>query len=208
MTPAERDERESLLRQIGDAYVKAPLRYATANVLVHSEQVPETHILTRGDFKQPGAKVQPGFLSALGGGDISEPSEGPFVPQRRKALALWMTSKGQSLLARVMVNRIWQGHFGRGIVGTPNDFGHQGDAPVNPELLDYLAGQFIDNKWSIKAMHRAIMLSSAYRLSSQPDAANAKIDSDNQYLWKMNRQRLEAEELRDSVLSPPRECLI
>src|SRR5207302_3373464 len=93
-TPAEKDERESLLRQIGEAYVKAPLRYATANVLVHTEQVPDTHILVRGDFKQKGPKVEPGFLSALGGGTVSEPAERPFVPQRRKALALWMTSQG------------------------------------------------------------------------------------------------------------------
>jgi mono/diheme cytochrome c family protein len=201
LTPAEKDERESLLRQIGDAYVKAPMRYATANVLVHTEQVPDTHILVRGDFKQKGPKVEPGFLSALGGGSVEEPAERPFVPQRRKALALWMTSKGQALLARVMVNRIWQEHFGRGIVATANDFGRQGDAPSHPELLDWLAGQFIERGWSMKAMHRVIMLSSAYRLSSAPDAGNAKIDSENQYFWKMNRRRLEAEALRDSVLA-------
>jgi cytochrome c553 len=200
-TPAERDERETLLRQIGDAYVKAPPRYATANVLVHSEQVPDTHILARGDFRQKGPKVEPGFLSALGGGTVSEPAGAPFVPQRRKALALWMTSQGKALLARVMVNRIWQGHFGRGLVGTPNDFGRQGDRPTHPELLDWLAARFIDGGWSVKAMHRLIMQSSAYRLSSAPDKANAAIDADNHYLWRMNRRRLEAEALRDAVLS-------
>ena len=94
--PVEKDQRETLLRQIGEAYVKAPIRYATANVLVHTEQVPDTHILVRGDFKQKGPKVEPGFLSALGGGTVSEPAERPFVPQRRKALALWMTSNGQA----------------------------------------------------------------------------------------------------------------
>src|SRR5207247_2357440 len=94
--PAEKDERASMLRQLGDAYVKAPLRYPTANVLVHSEIVPDTHILVRGDFKQKGPKAEPGFLSALGGGAVSEPVEHPFVPQRRKALAQWMTSNGQS----------------------------------------------------------------------------------------------------------------
>ena len=201
LTPAQKDERERLLRQIGDAYVKAPMRYATANVLVHTEQIPDTHILVRGDFKQKGPKVEPGFLSALGGGSIVETAERPFVPQRRKALALWMTSKGQALLARVMVNRIWQEHFGRGIVATANDFGRQGEAPTHPELLDWLAGQFIERGWSIKALHRLIMLSSAYRLSSIPDTGNTKIDSENQYFWKMNRRRLEAEALRDAVLA-------
>jgi len=201
LTPAEKDERETLLRQIGEAYVRAPQRYGTANVLVHSDRIPDTHILVRGEFKQKGPKVEPGFLSALGGGTVSEPSDVQFVPQRRKAMALWMTSKAQPLLARVMVNRIWQGHFGRGIVSTSNDLGRQGELPTHPELLDWLAGQFIDGKWSVKRMHKLIMLSSAYQLSSQPDAANAKIDSDNQYLWKMNRRRLEAEAVRDNVLA-------
>jgi hypothetical protein len=199
--PVDKDQRETLLRQIGEAYAKAPTRYATANVLVHAEQVPDTHILVRGDFKQKGPKVEPGFLSALGGGTVTEPAERPFVPQRRKALALWMTSQGQPLLARVMVNRIWQGHFGRGIVATANDFGRQGERPSHPELLDWLAAQFIERGWSVKAMHRMIMLSSAYRLSSAPDAANARIDAENQYFWKMNRRRLEAEALRDAVLA-------
>ncbi len=199
--PVDKDQRETLLRQIGEAYAKAPTRYATANVLVHTEQVPDTHILVRGDFKQKGPKVEPGFLSALGGGTVTEPAERPFVPQRRKALALWMTSQGQPLLARVMVNRIWQGHFGRGIVATANDFGRQGERPSHPELLDWLAAQFIERGWSVKAMHRMMMLSSAYRLSSAPDAANARIDAENQYFWKMNRRRLEAEALRDAVLA-------
>jgi hypothetical protein len=199
-TSAEKDERESLLRQIGEAYAKAPQRYATANVLAHAEQVPDSYILTRGDFKQHGPKVEPGFLAALGGGSVSEPA-GPIVPQRRKALALWMTSNAQPLLARVMVNRIWQGHFGRGIVGTPNDFGRQVEAPTHPELLDWLAGQFIQSGWDVKAMHRLIMLSNVYRMPSLADEANVKIDPENRYYWKMNRQRLEAEELRDAVLA-------
>ncbi len=199
-TSAEKDERESLLRQIGDAYAKAPERYGTANVLAHSEQVPPTYILTRGDFHQKGAQVEPGFLSAIGGGPVAEPAA-LFVPQRRKALALWMTSDAKALLARVMVNRIWQGHFGRGIVTTPNDFGRQGDPPTHPELLDWLAGRFIESGWDVKALHRLIMLSSVYRGSSLSDPANLKIDPENRYYWRMNRQRLEAEELRDAVLA-------
>ncbi len=201
-TPAEKDERESLLRQIGDAYVKAPVPYGRATVLGHSEQVPDSHILLRGDFKQKGEKVEPGFPAAiLGRGRIDEPSNGPFVPQRRKALAQWITAGDHPLLARVMVNRIWQGHFGRGLVATSNDFGRQGDAPTHPELLDWLATEFVRAGWSVKAMHRTVMLSNAYRMSSAPDAANSKIDADNRFLWRMNRQRLEAEALRDAVLA-------
>ncbi|MSV30401.1 MAG: DUF1553 domain-containing protein [Bryobacterales bacterium] len=201
-TPSEKDERESLLRQIGDAYVKAPVPYGRASVLGHAEQVPDSHILLRGDFKQKGEKVGPGFPAAIfDRGRVDEPSSGLFVPQRRKALAEWMAADDHPLLARVMVNRIWQGHFGRGIVATSNDFGRQGDAPTHPELLDWLATEFVRGGWSVKAMQRTLMLSNTYRMSSGPDAANSKIDADNRYFWRMNRRRLEAEALRDAVLA-------
>ncbi|MGH9661291.1 MAG: DUF1549 and DUF1553 domain-containing protein, partial [Bryobacteraceae bacterium] len=201
-SPSERDERESLLRQIGEAYTKAPVRYGTANVLAHSEIVPDTHILVRGDFRQKGEKVAPGFPAALDDGmRIDEPAERPFVPQRRKALAGWITAKDNPLLARVMVNRIWQGHFGRGLVPTPNDFGRQGDAPSHPELLDWLAVEFAESGWSVKSMHRLMLLTAAYRRSSRPDASSARIDAENRTLWRMNRRRLDAEALRDSVLA-------
>ena len=100
-----------------------------------------------------------------------------------------------------MVNRIWQGHFGRGIVSTPNNFGRQGEPPTHPELLDWLATEFVSRGWSIKKIHRLILLSSAYQMSSEFSEANAKIDPENLYLWRMNRRRLEAETLRDSVLA-------
>ena len=117
-----------------------PSAIRTANVLAHEEIVPDTHILVKGDFKNKGEKVEPGFLSALNPGPpIDEPKGVLFVPQRRKALALWLTSPDNPLLGRVMVNRIWQGHFGEGIVRTPNDFGRQGEPPTHPELLDWLA---------------------------------------------------------------------
>jgi hypothetical protein len=123
------------------------------------------------------------------------------VPQRRKAFALWLTQPDHPLTARVMVNRLWQGHFVRGIVGTPNDFGRQGEAPTHPELLDWLAVEFVKQGWSLKAMHRMMMLSNTYQMSSHFDPANAKIDGDNRYLWRMNRRRLEAEMLRDAVVA-------
>lgn len=201
LTSAEKDERETDLRRLGEAYLKAPARIQTATILAHTETVPDTHILGRGEFTNKGEKVKPGTLSALPGApEIREPDSGPFVPRRRKALAEWLASPENPLPARVMVNRIWQGHFGRGLVNTPNDFGRQGDAPSHPELLSFLAADFIDNGWSIKALHRKIMTSAAYMRGSGPDADNSRIDAANTYLWRMNRRRLEAEEIRDAVL--------
>jgi hypothetical protein len=196
-----KDEKETLLRQLGEAYYKAPVMYPKANVLAHSDSVPDSYILVRGEFKQRGEKVTPGVIAALDTGvRIDEPASGPFVPQRRKALAQWLTAPDQPLLARVMVNRIWQGHFGRGLVATSNDFGRQGDPPSHPELLDWLAVEFASRGYSVKEMHRLMLLSSTYQMSSAPNPGNAAIDGDNRFLWRMNRRRLQAEELRDSVL--------
>jgi len=194
-TPAERDEHESLLRQIGAAYLRAPKRPDTANVLVHMDKVHDTHVLTRGEWKQKGDLVQPGYPSFF--------DQGPPVRdrERRKALAEWVASPDNPLFARVMVNRIWQGHFGSGIVATPNDFGRQGEAPTHPELLDWLAVEFASRGYSIKAMHRLLMGSETYKLSSAASEANSKIDAGNRYLWRMNRRRLEAEAVRDAVLA-------
>ena len=201
-TPEERQQRRELIEKIGYAYLKAPTRYPTATVLGHAEIVPETHILERGDHKKKGALVTPGLPGFLvDKPDIQEPADHPLVPQRRRALALWLADPGNPLTARVIVNRIWQGHFVRGIVGTPNDFGRQGDRPTHPELLDWLAVEFVEKGWSIKAMHRLIMLSNTYQMSSAWNEANAKLDGDNRFLWRMNRRRLEAEMVRDSVLS-------
>jgi cytochrome c553 len=193
--PNRKDEYETLLRQIGLAYLRAPRRPETANVLIHTDRIPETHILTRGEWQQKGEKVEPGYPSFF---DLGPPVK---ERERRRALAEWMTSADHPLFARVMVNRIWQGHFGQGIVGTPNDFGRQGDQPTHPELLDWLAVEFTAGGYKIKALHKQIMMSTTYRMSSAPDAANAKIDADNRTLWRMNRRRLEAEAVRDAVLA-------
>jgi hypothetical protein len=201
--PAPADpQRAALLQQLGEAYLRAPEHYPTANVLGHEEVVPDTHILIRGDFKNKGEKVEPGYLSALPAGPaIVEPNGILFVPQRRKALALWLTSPENPLLARVMVNRIWQGHFGEGIVRTPNDFGRQGEWPTHPELLDWLAVEFADRGWSIKQMHRLIMLASVYRASSVADEKALSADPENHLLSRMPRRRLDSDSLRDSILS-------
>src|SRR5207253_3863155 len=113
----------------------------------------------------------------------------------RLELARWLTRPEHPLTARVMVNRIWQHHFGAGIVRTPNNFGELGDRPTHPELLDYLADQFIRAGWSIKAMHRQIMLSASYQQSSMPDADAASHDPGNHWWGRMNRRRLDAEGL-------------
>lgn len=201
-TAAEKDEYESLLRQIGIATLKAPKEVETAQVLAHTDRVHDTHVLVRGEWKQKGDKVLPGFPAFLNKGpEIVEPASDRFIPQRRKALAEWLTSPEHPLFARVMANRIWQGHFGVGIVATPNDFGRQGEAPTHPEVLDWLAVEFAESGYRMKALHRTIMLSNAYQMSSLPDQANAKIDPQNTYLWRMNRQRLEGEAVRDAVLA-------
>src|SRR5437899_1917858 len=177
----------------------------TATVLGHLdlELIPETHVLNRGDFGKNKTKVAPGVPAILNDG--SEPEDMPLEPggaRYRKRLALWLTKPDHPLTARVMVNRIWQGHFGRGIVASENDFGRQGQPPAHPELLDWLATEFVRQDWSIKAMHRLIMLSNTYQMTSRfVDSANSRIDPDNAYVWRMNRYRLEGEAIWDSMHS-------
>ncbi len=198
-TPQQRAER---MRRLGEAYMKAGDGYKSAKVLGHEEVVPATHVLDKGDFKQPGERVEPGFPAAiLPGPRIEEPEDALFVPRRRKALAEWLTSPDQPLLARVMANRLWQGHFGHGLVRTPNDFGRQGEAPTHPRLLDWLAVELAADGWSLKRMHRRIMLSSAYRMSSVASQASLDNDPDNLSLSRMNRRRLDADSIRDTMLA-------
>jgi len=121
--------------------------------------------------------------------------------QRRTALAEWIASPHNLLTARVMVNRIWQGHFGTGLVATPSDFGRNGMKPTHPALLDWLAGEFIRSGWSVKHMHRLIVLSQTYRQSSAVIAQAAEKDSDVRLLWRFPSRRLEAESIRDSILA-------
>ncbi len=148
--------------------------------------------------------MAPGALSCLPGlsGDFSlaNPAD---EGSRRTALARWITDPKNPLTARSIVNRVWQYHFGRGLVDTPNDFGHMGSLPTHPELLDWLAAELTDqpSAWRLKRLHRLILRSAVYRQVSTDNPTFAAIDSGNQYLWRMNRQRLEAEALRDAVLS-------
>ena len=167
-----------------------------------SRSAPSTHILGGGSWENAKQEVQPGFLTIL------DPNPAKIVPAageqstgRRTALARWLTDPSNPLAARVMVNRIWHYHFGKGISGTPSDFGVMGERPSHPELLDWLAAEFVRSNWSIKHMHRLILASAAYQQSSTFQEAASKVDDGNRLLWAFPRQRLEGEVIRDSALA-------
>jgi hypothetical protein len=164
-------------------------------------EAPATHILAKGVWDAPLDEVQPGFLTILDPNPAKIVSpEGLNSSGRRTALANWLVDTNNPLTSRVMVNRIWHYHFGQGIVGSPSDFGVMGERPSNPQLLDYLASTFEENGWSIKRMHRMIMLSNAYQQSSAYQAQAAEVDPDDKLVWRFNRRRLEGEVIRDSML--------
>jgi hypothetical protein len=155
-----------------------------------------THVLKRGDPTRKGAVVHPAAPRILTIPDQATLSD-------RLDLAHWLSSPDNPLTARVLVNRLWQHHFGRGLVGTPNDFGLRGERPTHPELLDWLTCEFVANGWSIKHIHRLLVLSNTYQQSSQLNANEParRKDPDNRLLGRMNRVRLEGEALRDNVLA-------
>ncbi len=155
----------------------------------------DTFVLVRGNPHVQGKQVQPGFPRVLG---FADP---PKSAKPRLALADWMVNADNPTPARVMVNRLWQGHFGKGIVVTANDFGKFGQLPSNQPLLDWLARAFVAGGWKIKSMHRLMMTSSAYRMSSHDDATNLAKDPENELVWRFPMRRLTAEEIRDSILA-------
>ncbi len=167
-----------------------------------------TPVLLRGDPLTPGPHVEPGVISAL---ETPQPFHWSPPPQaakssgRRLALARWLTQPGHPLTARVIVNRIWMHHFGRGLVSTPDDFGVSGTPPSHPELLDWLATELVHSDWSLKHIHRLILNSSTWRQRSRVTAAHSavgeRIDPGNQLLWRQRMRRLEAEPLRDAFLA-------
>ena len=159
-------------------------------------------VLERGDVTQPREEVAPGTVPLIPG----SPSVFPLArdaPEsaRRAALARWLTDAQNPLTWRVIVNRVWHGHFGRGLVETGNDFGHMGALPSHPELLDWLACEFRDGRRSLKDLHRLVVTSATYRQACADNPAAAAIDAENRLLWRMNRRKLEAESLRDAVLA-------
>jgi Protein of unknown function (DUF1553)/Protein of unknown function (DUF1549)/Planctomycete cytochrome C len=183
-----------------------PLEPVAEVVKDNGKNAPAAHLLLRGNLGTPGEEVHPAFIESLCASKeavdavVSAPA-GDRSSGRRTALANWIASPANPMTARVMVNRIWQHHFGIGIVGTPSDFGRNGDHATHPELLDWLAIKFVEDGWSLKKMHRLMLTSSAYRQSTQVSPLSAKLDPENHLLSHMNRIRLEGEALRDSILA-------
>ena len=157
----------------------------------------DSHIHRAGDPRSKGPEVRRGFLQILGGAKVPSAYEG----SGRKLLAEWVADEGNPLTARVMANRIWHHHFSAGLVATTSDFGVRGTPPTHPELLDYLARYFVDSGWSVKAMHRLIVHSKAYRQVSFDAERNFDKDPQNLLVWRFNRRRLDAEQIRDSILA-------
>jgi mono/diheme cytochrome c family protein len=161
---------------------------------------PKTHVLIRGNPATPGKdEIKPGFPAVLG---LPEPTATPTKTSsgRRTVLANWLVDPANPMTARVFVNRVWQHHFGRGLVGSPNDFGKLGEKPTHPELLDWLAATFVESGWDVKALHKRILTTAAYRRSSKANATAIAADPQNLMLWRFPMRRLGAEEVRDSML--------
>ncbi len=202
---ASADKIKEFDKRIGELRAKKPKQEFVRALTENHDQIPETHLFYRGDFKQPRDEVVPAGLT------ISSPPGEPFeiapndkslpTTGRRLAYARWLFSGSHPLVGRVLVNRMWMHHFGRGIVGTPADFGTLGLRPTHPELLDYLAVDFAESGWSLKSLHRKIMLSTVYRQSSQSDQAKVAIDGANQLYWRKPVLRLDAEAIYDRLLA-------
>ena len=174
-----------------------PEGLATAYAVANAQPV-DVPVQIRGEPGQPGKVVPRGVPKIL---QTGEPLEIPAGQSGRRELANWLTAAENPLTARVIVNRIWQQHFGRGLVATPSNFGLRGALPTHPELLDWLATRFVSDGWSIKSLHRLLLTSKTYKLASSDDSANAAIDPANQFYWRFNRRRLDAESLRDALLA-------
>lgn len=205
-TPAQQRERESLRSRAAALRERLGNTEGPDTAYIGQFTRPDpVFVLKRGDVMQRGEEVAPGALSRIPGltGELASGGAGapPGDPERRLALARWLTDPGHPLTARVIVNRIWQGHFGRGIVGTPSDFGHNGEAPTHPELLDWLAADLMAHGWRLKRLHRMLVTSYAYRQSTAADPEGMARDASDELLWRMPLRRMDSETLRDSILA-------
>lgn len=203
MPAAARAKRELLQAQIDDLDRQKPHLDTVMAITEAGREAPASYFLHRGNLGQKGSRMTPGVLSVAYDGEwnFPAPEAGASSSMRRAGFAAWVTSPDNPLTARVMVNRIWQNHFGEGIVRTPSNFGKMGERPSHPELLDYLASEFVKSGWSVKHVHRLIMKSAAYRMASDDIEANRKIDGENRMVWRMPRRRVEGEVIRDAVLA-------
>jgi hypothetical protein len=199
---ADRDKWEGMAKRMAELEKDRPADPPTVMAMTDlGAECPPTKLLKRGSWRSPGEDLAPGFLSAIDDRDANVTPTKLGTSGRRSALAEWIASPKNPLTARVMVNRIWQGHFGRGIVASPSDFGVTGDRPTHPELLDWLANEFVSHGWSVKHTHRLIVTSAAYRQGARGDGAGAKADPENTLLWQFPRRRLDGETLRDAMLA-------
>ncbi|MEK0449496.1 MAG: hypothetical protein RL088_1764 [Verrucomicrobiota bacterium] len=199
--PAADKEVKAVKAKANEHRTKKPAEQFVAGLLETSTPPPQTFLFNRGDYDQPKAQVPPGELGIIA--DAPEiATDDPALPTsgRRLAYARWLTSGKHPLVARVIVNRVWHHHFGRGIVGTPGDFGRLGERPSHPELLDWLAAEFMDGGWKMKRLHKLILLSTAYRQASV-NPASKSADPDNRLLARFPIRRLDAETVRDSMLA-------
>ncbi|HUS36032.1 MAG TPA: DUF1553 domain-containing protein, partial [Verrucomicrobiae bacterium] len=200
---AQDDAKKKLEKQLADAkkavenHNNTPLPFEQAYAVADAPKIEDVTIQIKGDPEKKGPMVPRHFPTVMGGAEVPRDTKS----SGRRELADWIVSRENPLAARVMANRIWHYHFGRGLVPTPNDFGKQGKLPTHPELLDYLATRFVDSGWSIKSMHRLIMLARTYQLSSaRSDDALAR-DASNELLTAFPRRRLDAESIRDTMLA-------
>ncbi len=195
LSPEDKAKREAWRAELHGLEARMPAPPGIAWSMADAEKIPDTYILKRGEVKKKAGVVQPAFPRVID----EHPAKVDAPRLKRLDLAKWVTSPKNPLTARVIVNRLWQGHFGRGLVNTPNDFGLHGEPPTHPELLDWLASELVANGWKLKPIHRLMVLSNAYQQSSSAPAQAA--DPENKLLWKMNRRRLEGEGIRDATLA-------
>jgi mono/diheme cytochrome c family protein len=202
---AAADDLKKFDERIGAVRGKKPAEEFVRVLIEPTAHVPDTKLFHRGDYRQPMQSIAPGPLSVCspesGRTEFAAKSSDLPTTGRRLAFARWLAGQDNPLTARVIANRVWMHHFGRGIVATPADFGRLGTTPSHPALLDWLASELRDSGWSIKHLHRAIMLSTAYRQSSRREPAQIAIDAENRYYGRQNVARLDAETLRDRVLT-------
>jgi uncharacterized protein DUF1553/uncharacterized protein DUF1549 len=204
LSAEDRAKHEQLYTKIKALENQRPAAYAAAMSVTEAGRQPKpSYFLFRGSPGQKGSVMKPGVLTVASRSEwqFPEPPADAQTSWRRRGFAEWIASPENPLTARVMVNRIWQQHFGEGLVRTPNNFGKMGERPTHPELLDWLATEFVKNGWSVKSLHRLIMNSDTYQMASADIQSNVAIDRDNRYLWRMPRRRLEGEAIRDSIMS-------
>lgn len=199
-TDQEKQDEERLSGEI-DSLLKQKRSFDFALLATDQRDAPRaTHLLYQGDHKSPREEVAPGFVSILDPNPATIAAPAGETQGRRLTLAKWITAPSNPLTARVLVNRVWQQHFGQGLVATPNDFGLAGARPTHPELLDWLASEFVENRWSIKRLHYALVTSATYRQSSAVSPELKERDPENDLLARQTMRRLTAEQLRDSLL--------